>query len=944
VLTNRPHQPILARGYLNDPTQTAAAFILDPAWARRGPGQPPRRMYKTGDLAQRNADGSYRYVGRKDTQVKLRGQRIELGEVEHHLKNALGNASFDTAAEVLKFGNDAKLVAFVALGDGYDGDEATGIVSPATKGSLRDATASVGARMTENVPRYMIPALFVPLRAIPLSTSCKTDRKRLRAMAEAYLKHSSDVSNAPTSTGTSSQTSGMEQRMRELWASVLNVSAAQIGADDGFFTHGGDSILAIKLVAACRAQGLTLSVADVLRSTSLAGLCQCLSAIDRPVQEVTATYEPFSSLPVALTTNDFFEHVVCPAVRTNRANIADMLQATDMQASFVATGLLKTRGNTNYFMFQINGGQIDVGRLEVACRRLVAHHPILRTAFLAHARRVWQVVLRSAEPEFRRHKCAKWRQMHLAAELVKTDRAEPASLGSQLVRFWHLDGGRQGLLVIRVSHAQYDGVSIPVLVDDLAALYEQGAREGAPQQLPARPVFAEFADSARKTNKKGEAEEFWFKLLDGASMTNVVSHKSPPHANTKLRSMAREIPLPRLDDGRGATTFATVLKAAWALVLARAAATTDVVFGHLVSGRNMALPRGAGDVDEVLGPCLNLIPVRVQLQGDSSTASALIRQVYDQHLAAIPFETLGFPTIVERCTAWPLWTRFSTVVQHQNLDGVEDTLKKFRFGDSTCKFGAFPGAADQVDILVLSTPRTGTRTVELSLNFSDKVVEPHLAAELLDSLIANVALLTDDVHAALPAADSYAQLSPQIPVLARCAHDADGKLLPRPGAKGAAAAASGRRFADADEGVQALVRRAWEAVLAPEDEVNETTCWYNVWGAMVAAAQLAEWYSRALPGVEVGVEEVIECPTMVGQAGMLEEKMALRKGAAAAAAAEKRGSSVVAMKKGMRESSDEKQQQQVTKFMTWARAKTARLSVIGVARKSTATTVVVASS
>jgi replication-associated recombination protein RarA len=91
------------------------------------------------------------------------------------------------------------------------------------------------------------------------------------------------------------------------------------------------------------------------------------------------------------------------------------------------------------------------------------------------------------------------------------------------------------------------------------------------------------------------------------------------------------------------------------------------------------------------------------------------------------------------------------------------------------------------------------------------------------------------------------------------------------------------------------------------------------------------------------MEEVIECPTMVGQAGMLEGKMALRKGAAAAAAAEKRGSSVVAMKKGMRESSDERQQQQVTKFMTWARAKTARLSVIGVARKSTATTVVASS-
>ncbi|KAF9636542.1 putative nonribosomal peptide synthase protein [Lasiodiplodia theobromae] len=969
--------PILARGYLNNPTQTAAAFIADPAWARREPGQPPRRMYKTGDLAQRNADGSYRYVGRKDTQVKLRGQRIELGEVEHHVKKALSNASLDAAAEVLRFANDARLTAFIALGDGYDGDEAAGTVSPATKASLRAAVAGVGARMTESVPRYMIPTLFIPLRTIPLSPSCKTDRKRLRAMAEAYLTHNNNsTGNDNDAPATPSQGSVMEQRMRELWASVLNVSAAQIGADDGFFAHGGDSILAIKLVAACRAQGLTLSVADVLRSTSLAGLCQCLGTVDeQPVQEAAAAakYEPFSSLPAALATDDFLEQVVCPAVRTPRANIADVLEATDMQAGFVATGLLKTRGNTNYFLFQLSGGQMDAGRLEAACRRLVAHHPILRTAFVAHARRLWQVVLRSTEPEFRRHRCAKWRQMHLAAELVKTDRAEPASLGDQLVRFWHLDSGNnsQGLLVMRVSHAQYDGVSMPVLVDDLAALYEQlGEGEG---ELPTRPVFAEFANAVRKANEKGgEAEEYWFNLLDGASMTNVVSHKSPPYAHTKLRSMAREIALPprRLDDGgaRGATTtttFATVLKAAWALVLARAAATTDVVFGHLVSGRNMALP-GGGAVDEVLGPCLNLIPVRVQLHDDNNTAAALLRQVYDQHLAAIPYhETLGFPTIVERCTAWPLWTRFSTVVQHQNLDGVEDALKKFRFGDSTCKFGALPGQADQVDILVLSMPQRNSNVVEVSLNFSDKVVEPQLAAELLDELVANIALLTNDDDMHTTTLPSYTHLAPQIPVLARCARDADGNLLPGAGDKGAAAAASGKRLADvAGDQVQALVRRAWEDVLLAtpssdsadseeEPVVDETTtCWYNVWGSMVAAAQLAEWYTRALPeGVEVvTMEDVIECPTMVGQAGMLEEKMAAvsrRKGGAAGAG--KRGSSVgavVKMKKGAMSEEiigeEEKiigvpqQQQQGTKLMSWARAKTARFSVIGsVTKKST---------
>lgn len=825
---------------------------------------------------------------------------------------------------MLKLGNDAKLAAFIALGDDYDGDETSGSVTATTREQLQAAIAGVGARMAESAPRYMVPTLFIPLRDIPLSPSCKTDRKRLRALAAAYLQHDTAAAASQVSPLT-----GIEQRMRELWASVLHVDAARIGADDGFFAHGGDSILAIKLVAACRAAGLTLSVADVLRSTSLTGLCRCLGGVER-VQQETAKYEPFSSLPPALATADFLDTVVCPQVATPRANIEDVFEATSMQAGFVTTGLLKSRGNTNYFLFQLTGAPTDAPRLEAACRSLVAHHPVLRTAFVAHARRVLQVVLKRSEPEFQRHKCAKWRQMHLAAELVKGDRQVPARLGDRLVRFWFLDGGRQGLLVMRISHAQYDGVSIPVLVDDLAALYEQGGGEGGALRLPVRPVFAEFAHAARKANEEGEAEEYWRNFLDGASMTNVISHKSPPYAHTKLKTVVREIPTPRLDDGHGgSTTFATLLKAAWALVLARAALSNDVVFGHLVSGRNMALPGGQSDVDEVLGPCLNLIPVRVKLDGSTDTASALLRQVYDQHLAAIPFETLGFPAIVERCTAWPLWTRFSTVVQHQNLDGVEDALRKFRFGDAACKFGAFPGAQDAVDMLVLSTPQAGTRNVELSLHFSDKVVEPAFAGELMDALVANIETLTTggDVRA-VAAAESYN--TPQIPMLARHARDVDGNLLPGAGDKGAAALASGARFedADADAGARELVREAWDAVLLPaeaEDEVTPTTCFYNVWGSLMAAAQLAEWYRRGT-GVEVSMEEVIENPTMVGQAVMLEGRMGVGK---------RMGGSG-----GLSEDDEKRVVEQGTKLMSWARAKTARLSVMG-ARKSA--TVVAAS-
>jgi len=862
---------IVGRGYVDNPSQTAAAFINNPRFVKVQPNEAPRRMYKTGDLVQYNTDGSFRYCGRIDTQIKLRGQRIELSEVEHHIRRAIGGGS-EVAAEVLKFGNSkATLAAFISLGENFDGDETLRNISLATRNRLHALINGIDIKMAAFAPSYMIPSVFIPIKKLPLAPSLKVDRKKLRQMAaslsEAHIRFLSLSQSSEQRELTS-----MEERVRDLWATTLNIDSRKISLDDSFLKLGGDSILAIKLVAAFRAEKLSISVADVLRNLSLADTSAVVTSLDLPEQ---TEYLPFTTLDFQMN-DDFLDEVICPQLSVYKSNIEDIVQGTSMQATFVKTGLLSTRGNTNYFVLSLSGS-IDQSRLENACRELVLTHKILRTRFLVHHQQLLQVVLRTSPPEFRHYKAAKWRLGHLAAKLAKQDQTEPISLGDPIVRFMFLDGGKHNLLIMRLSHAQYDGMSIRILVDDLSALY-------GGENIPERPSFAEFVYSSQKSNARG-GEEYWYSLLKGSAMTNVVLQNKPPYQNTKLKIVSRDVP--SLSPQGHGMTFATVLKAAWALVLAQISGERDVVFGHLVSGRNLALANG--DINDVLGPCLNIIPVRVQLEERITTAGDLLNNIHSQQLAAIPFETTGFDKIVQRCTDWPLWTRCSSVVQHQNLDGVEEHLESFKFGQHDCKFGALAPSHDSMDILVFSSPK-GSK-VRIDLQFCERVIPSFLAEDLMELLCINLRLLSTDMRKLLPPASLITSLPPQIPVdmkqtspLLRSQSSND--KLSAFGKSSALTLSSNSRSSSIspipslfhkNNRAHGLVTRVWSSVLSTGDpespfEIDTHTCFYDIWGNLLAAAQFSECFSQE--GIDITMEEIIENPSIHMQTLLVGKKIA----------------------------------------------------------------------
>lgn len=175
--------PLLAREYLHDATKTAASFITNPSWATSA--VKPRRFYRTGDLCRYGEDGTILYVGRRDTQVKIYGQRTELGDVEDGIKKAL-SYPMDLAVQLLDLPNQHKtLVAFICLGDRFKAGDDLHSPSVETLRALQAALNGIETRLLKSIPRYMIPSRWIPLQSLPTTASKKTDRKKLAEILAA---------------------------------------------------------------------------------------------------------------------------------------------------------------------------------------------------------------------------------------------------------------------------------------------------------------------------------------------------------------------------------------------------------------------------------------------------------------------------------------------------------------------------------------------------------------------------------------------------------------------------------------------------------------------------------------------------------------------------------------------------------------------------------------
>lgn len=668
--------PIVSRGYLSDPAKSAESYLTTPSWLARFRGNDtPGRLYRTGDLVAYMPNGSIRFVGRKGTQVKVRGQRVELSEVEHHLRLCFPNASEVVAEAVVRDGSAEVsapcLIAMIRFAQSARPGTCTGtggdqdVFLPPDPSFLEQARVATG-RLTTSLPAYMVPALFLQLTGVPRTMSGKVDRRRLRELAAAAaLEHmqSIHIKELPRTR--------QEELLVELWAVALQIPRSQIGTNDNFFQLGGDSITAMKLASLARRRNVALSTAHISNHPLLADQADKIHELHGPAN-AEEPYHAGSLLGV-----DNIGHFLAEGFDASHSpwplhagEVEDILPITEFQHMFLVNNLF------HYIRLSIPR-TISPSHIEAACVELVRNHPMLRTVFVHHDGRLLAVVLRQLNIQLSQLVCSNIDLDSFADSMCAQDYATGVSDGLPYFKPFLVispDELSPHMLILRTTHAHYDGYSFPLVLDDLVAACEnRSLRMGAPPY----PLYLRYRDR-QKTQK---AFRFWQEYLQDAQMLNLdsmlrqildrgsdqyappssASFKGEPQQGFKI-TRRRNIPLLNPPDG---ITMASMAKAAWALVLARVTRRRDLVFGHTLNGRDAPMT----NVDAVIGPCVTISPLRIILPPSSQnkvSASDLLHHVQTQYARAMAFAHLDFQHIRQHATNWDPATQFNSVVTHQN--------------------------------------------------------------------------------------------------------------------------------------------------------------------------------------------------------------------------------------------------------------------------------------
>ncbi|KAH0835265.1 hypothetical protein AYO21_10690 [Fonsecaea monophora] len=612
---------IVGAGYLNEPEKTAEVFIQDPTWLLAGSKEAPGRhgrFYKTGDLVKYDPDGSGAivFVGRKDRQVKLRGQRVELTEIEHHLLTKLEEGT-QVAAEVITPGSKDREPTLVAFISEMKDNQVPVNGGVAFSAELRRSLGDIDQYLAEVLPSYMVPTAYIPLAAMPLLVSCKVDRKRIQEIGLSITPQQLAALRAKVTDNHEPQTE-REVVLQRIWAQLLG-EGLEIGTSDSFFRLGGDSLKAMKLVAAAQAEGLWLTVADIFAHPTLASMASSAGSVNH---EVKAEIAPFSLLGTEWgIQNARLE--VANLCQLAPSDIEDVYPCTSLQEGLMA---LSAKNEDAYVAQRVLDlpSLIIAEQLKAAFDTVAGSSPILRTRIVqVPGRGLMQVVVGGE---------LQWSRSRHLDEYLARDREESMGLGDKLARFAIVSNGDQGRahLVLTIHHALYDGWSMPLIVHRVNEVFQ--GREAVPPT-----PFVSFINYLQSMNWDDSAT-FWREQLAGA-----VGRHFPimpytgyqPHAGSLLEHYTK---LPKSNSS--STTLAVAIRAAWVLVAARYASCDDPVFGETLTGRNSPVT-GIGEIE---GPLITTVPMRVHVDWQA-TVSEYVQAIHEQITMRIPHEHMGLQHI-----------------------------------------------------------------------------------------------------------------------------------------------------------------------------------------------------------------------------------------------------------------------------------------------------------
>jgi amino acid adenylation domain-containing protein len=584
---------VLARGYLGAPDRTAERFVPDPF-----SDHPGARLYRTGDLVLRRGDGELEFLGRIDGQIKVRGFRVEIGEVEAALRAHPGVREAVVAA-VPEAGGSSRLAAWVAPVPGETPDP-----------------SGLRAFLAERLPAFMIPASWTLLAELPLTPHGKIDR---RALPRPSLSISVEGWVAPRN--------AVEEALAGVWAEVLGVE--RVGAYDDFFHLGGHSLLATQLAARVRALfGVELPLSELFEAPTLAGMAERIEAARSTGEEV---------LP--------------PVVRRPRLDGVAPLSFAQQRLWFLHQLDPESPAYNVPGALRLSGPLLPEA-LESALGEIVRRHEALRTVFGETEGEPVQRILSPApfvlpfiDLAGSLDPLAEADRLGLAEARHRFDLATGPLLRALLLRV----AEDEHLLVVVMHHVISDGWSLGVMTGELAALYAAFAA-GMPSPLPELPVqYADFAEWQRRTlsGQRLERQLSWWRelLADPPVLDLPADHRRPPIPSGRGGQLPVALPadlgrdLRTLARDQG-TTLYMVLLAAFATLLGRHAGQDDLTVGSPIAGRDLQ------EIEPLIGCFVNTLTLRVRLAGDPSFRELLAR-VREVTLGAYDHQGVPFERLVE---------------------------------------------------------------------------------------------------------------------------------------------------------------------------------------------------------------------------------------------------------------------------------------------------------
>ena len=702
--------PLVGCGYLEDSEteKRAGVFIEDPIWLLRGaPGQPGRqgRLYKTGDLVTYNEDGSLKFVGRKDKQVKIRGQRVELGEVEHWIQNYMTDAT-QVVAEVISPEGESShraLVAFLKTSN-----EATNTEEPKDiAAKLLPVPVDIENKMVEHLPNYMIPTAFFSLREVPMTSTGKVNRKRLRELGESFsIEQMAEMRTVGQ--GLKRRPNSMAEKcMQKIWARILNIDSIRIGLDDSFFHLGGDSIAAIKVIGEARKFGIQLAVSDIFRHPTLYDFIkQGLYIVKEPKKEIP----PYALLSDKVDVFTFLRNI-SGLYQLDQSKIRDGYPCAPLQEGLM---LLTSKRSGSYILQAVLelSPNIAIKDLCTAWEQVVRAMPILRTRIVPHSDLgLIQVVL---------DEHIRWRDATRLDEYLEADRKQSMDLGEPLTRYALVkdDTGDVKWFVWTVHHAVCDGWSMRLILDSVYRAIRGLSIEHGPQ-IQSFIKYIESQDHEDMlsywSNALAECESVPFPTLP-SSMYQPAADEVVEHRFPKPRKSSNDI------------TISTLVRAAWAFIVSRMTSSEDIVFGATVSGRNAPV---AG-IDALAAPTFATVPLRIRLTG-YQRVSEYLKAVQQQAVDMIPFEQAGLHRITKISPHSQRACMFQSllVVQPQETISVKDTIgikEVLGSWQATNQLQWFNTYALMLEI------QPEADVISISASFDSNVLEPWVVHKLLTRL------------------------------------------------------------------------------------------------------------------------------------------------------------------------------------------------------------------